>query len=82
MPYLLEKRDRWGRGIAVWILAVMVLLLPPALWAVSKMKMKNDVTSWLPDDDPQAQKLAEFHRLFPKKDRLILTWDGLSLIHI
>ncbi len=79
MPYLLEKRDRWGRGIAVWILAVMVLLLPPALWAVSKMKMKNDVTSWLPDDDPQAQKLAEFHRLFPKKDRLILTWDGCSL---
>jgi predicted RND superfamily exporter protein len=79
MPYLLEKRDRWGRGIAVWILAAMVLLLPPALWAVSKMEMRNDVTSWLQDDDPQAQKLAEFHRLFPKKDRLILTWDGCSL---
>lgn len=79
MPYLLEKRDRWGRGTAVWILAAMVVLLPPALWAFSQLEMRNDVSTWLPEDDPQAVALANFHRVFPKNERMILTWDGCSL---
>ncbi|MFK7818606.1 MAG: RND family transporter [Planctomycetaceae bacterium] len=79
MPHLLEKRDRWGHGIAVWILAAMVLLLPPSLWLLTRMEMRNDVASWLPGDDPQAIALDEFLQMFPKKDRMLLTWDECSL---
>ncbi len=79
MPHILEKRDRWGRGTPVWVLAIMVALLPPSVWALRKLEMHNDVTSWLPADDPQAVTLRKFQETFPTRDRILLSWQGSGL---
>lgn len=57
----------------------MVLLLPPAFWALRQIEMHNDVASWLPADDPRAVTLREFQQTFPGKDRILVSWDGSGL---
>ena len=77
--HFLEKRDRWGRGAAVWVLAAMAVLLPPAIWSLRQLEMHNDVSSWLPSDDPEAVALREFQDRFPSKPRFFVSWNGASL---
>jgi predicted RND superfamily exporter protein len=79
MPHLLERRDPLGNSAAVWILAALLFLVPLAWWSLRQLRLENDITTWLPPDDPELQVLNWAHRLFPNEDRLIITWEGSAL---
>lgn len=75
----LTRRDRWGHGMATWIIALVVLALPPIFWAMGQIHMHNDVADWLPHDDPQ-RKIHEWYQTnFPSEDRVLLSWDDCTL---
>lgn len=75
----LTRRDRWGHGMAVWIIAVVVLALPLIFWSLGQVDMHNDVAGWLPQDDPQAKILAWYRSSFPTEDRILVSWDDCSI---
>jgi predicted RND superfamily exporter protein len=75
----LTRRDRWGHGMAIWIIAVVVLALPPIIWSLGKVDMHNDVEGWLPEDDPQAKVLDWYRKSFPTEDRILVSWDDCSI---
>ncbi len=79
MPHFFEKRDYWGNGYALWILAGMAFLTPLAIWSCENIHLENRIDSWLPKDDPQAQILEWTHEYFPQEDRVLLSWDDSSL---
>ena len=79
MNTLLTKRDRWGNGYGLWILVAMVFVLPLAWQGLKQIDMENDVTSWLPDDDPEARTLNWFKDNFHQEDRVIVSWDSSNL---
>lgn len=65
--------------MALWVLLGMVFLLPWAWWAIRRIEMRNDVTNWLPDNDPQSRILDWYKGEFPVEDRVLVSWDGSSL---
>ncbi|MEO2034054.1 MAG: MMPL family transporter [Planctomycetaceae bacterium] len=73
------RRDRWGHGTAVWIIAIVVLTLPPIFWSIGRIEMHNDVAGWLPQDDPQAKILAWYRSSFPTEDRILVSWDDCTI---
>lgn len=79
MTHLFEKRDRWGNGYALWILAGMVFVIPFALWSLQGIRLENDVENWLPANDPQAATLNWYRSQFPDEDRMLVSWEGSSL---
>ncbi len=79
MTHFFERRDRWGHGLALWILVAMVFLIPPAIWSVKQIHMHNNIRSWLPSDDPQARTLNWYLASFPHKDRVLISWEGSTL---
>lgn len=79
MKHFLEKRDLWGNGTALWILMALVFLAPLAWVSVRTIHLKNNVESWLPDDDPQARILHWYKDEFPTDDRIIVSWDDSAL---
>ncbi len=79
MKSLLEKRDHWGNGYAVWILAGLLFCLPLIFSSLKQIEMKNEVETWLPDSDPQIRLLQWYLATFPAENRAILTWDGSTL---
>ena len=79
MKYFLEKRDRWGHGVSLWVLVVAVFAIPLALWSLSKVKMHNDVANWLPKDDQQARILDWSHEQFTTDERFLVSWPDSSL---
>lgn len=79
MTQFFEKRDRWGNGLALWVLVAMIFIIPPAALSLRQIKLKNDVTGWLPEDDPEAKVLAWYRDLFPEEDRIVVSWKGSSL---
>lgn len=76
---ILQRRDRWGHGVSLWIIACVVLILPVMFWALRDIKMHNDVVGWLPRNDPQAKILHWYEDLFPSEDRILISWDDCSL---
>ena len=48
-------------------------------WSLKYIRMDNEVTGWLPDDDPQAQILHWCQGLFPSQDRILVSWDDCSV---
>ncbi len=76
---ILQRRDRWGHGASLWIVAIVVFLLPLMIGSLSGLRLHNDVAGWLPKNDPQARILAWYEGLFPSKDRILVAWDGASL---
>ena len=72
MAHFFEKRDRWGHGLALWVLVVMVFAVPPAWWAVKQIELKNDVENWLPSDDPQGKVLDWYRDHFSIEDRILI----------
>ncbi len=79
MTQFFEKRDRWGNGLALWVLVAMIFIIPPAALSLRQIKLQNDVTGWLPEDDPEAKVLAWYRDLFPEDDRIVVSWQGSSL---
>ncbi len=76
---ILQRRDRWGHGVSLWIVAAVVFLLPLMVWSLRGLRLHNDVAGWLPKNDPQARILAWYEGLFPSKDRILVAWDDASL---
>lgn len=79
MKSFLERRDRWGNGYSLWLLAGVVFLIPLCIGALRHLKMENDVAGWLPKDDPQSKILAWYQELFPEADRILVSWDDCTL---
>jgi uncharacterized protein len=79
MPNFFAKRDPWGNGLALWVFAGLLFLIPLMPVALRQLKTDNNVQNWLPEDDPQARVLSWFHSHFPAEDRIVVTWDGSSL---
>jgi predicted RND superfamily exporter protein len=79
MKSFLRRRDRWGHGVSVWLLAGIVFLLPLIGWSLSHIRLENDVAGWLPKNDPQSKILDWYQRLFPNEERILLSWDDCSL---
>ncbi len=79
MTSFLERRDRWGNGVSLWVLAGMLFALPIIVLALTRIRMANDVETWLPKHDREARILAWFKEHFPAEDRVLVTWDDSSL---
>ena len=79
MRNLLDKRDPWGQGMALWVLVGLLFAAPLAAVSLRGLKLENDVSAWLPPDDPESRTLAWYERHFPGDDRLLVTWDGSTL---
>ena len=79
MKSFFEYRDRWGHGLSLWLIAGIVFLLPVLGWSLKSIRMDNDVTGWLPNDDPQAKILHWCQGLFPSQDRILVSWDDCSV---
>ncbi|MEQ9408734.1 MAG: MMPL family transporter [Fuerstiella sp.] len=80
-PFL-QRRDRWGHGVSLWIVVGVAFLIPVMGWALRDIRMHNDVAGWLPRHDPQAKILAWYQRLFPSEDRVLVAWEGGSLTDV
>ncbi|HAD58070.1 MAG TPA: hypothetical protein DCG12_02320 [Planctomycetaceae bacterium] len=76
---LLERQDRWGHGLPLWILVGVAFLLPVVIYPLKDLRLQNDVSGWLPRNDPQARILSWYQGLFPSEDRVLLSWDDCSL---
>jgi len=74
-----KKKDAWGNGLSVWVLALLLFALPFLFSVLKTVEMDNEVEAWLPARDPQAVLLKWYSENFPVKDRLFLSWDGSSL---
>ena len=79
MKSFLERRDRWGNGYSLWLMAGVVFAIPLMIWSLQNLKMENDVAGWLPKDDPQSRILAWYQDLFPEEDRVLVSWDECTL---
>lgn len=79
MKSFFERRDRWGHGLPVWLIAGIVFLIPLMGWSFQYIRLKNDVTGWLPESDPQAKILHWSQDLFPSQDRVLVSWDDCSV---
>jgi predicted RND superfamily exporter protein len=79
MTHFFEKRDRWGHGMALWVLLLMIFISPFAWWAIKQIDLQNDVRNWLPSSDPQARTLSWYQNQFNVEDRILASWKGSSL---
>ena len=77
-PFL-QRRDRWGHGVSLWILVSVAFLLPLLAWSLKDLRLDNDVVGWLPKDDPQAKILSWYEGMFPSKERVLVSWEGASI---
>lgn len=79
MTHLLEKKDPWGHGMGLWVLVLMACAIPPAIWMLSDIEMKNDIRTWLPADDSNAVALNWYHDQFPHHESVLITWTDSTL---
>jgi predicted RND superfamily exporter protein len=74
-----QYRDPWGHGLSLWVVVGMVFLAPLIGLGLSRVRLENDITTWLPADDPDARLLKWFHENFEGESRVLVSWDGSSL---
>jgi len=74
-----RKKDPWGNGLSVWVLAALLFISPFIVSTLREVEMKNEVEAWLPERDPQAVLLDWYGRNFPMKDHLFLSWETSTL---
>ncbi len=79
MKSFFEYRDRWGHGLSLWLITGIAFLIPVMGWSLKYIRMDNEVTGWLPSDDPQAKILHWCQGLFPSQDRILVSWDDCSV---
>lgn len=79
MTHFFEKRDRWGNGMALWIIVTMAFLIPVAIWGIRKTRMENEVQDWISSDNLQAQAFQWTKDHFPTEDPVLVTWDRSNL---
>lgn len=78
-PHFFEKRDRWGNGLALWVVVGMVFLIPLSLWSLSFITMENEVHNWIPKDNPEHKAFEWYKAHFPTDDAILFTWEGSTL---
>ena len=79
MTHFFDRKDRWGNGLAVWVVMAMVFVAPLAWWSIGQTRLENDVEKWLPGDDPELKILHWANSHFPVEERIFVSWDGSSL---
>ena len=79
MKSFFEYRDRWGHGLSLWLITGIAFLIPVLGRSLKSIRMDNEVTGWLPSDDPQAKILHWCQGLFPSQDRILVSWDDCSV---
>jgi len=79
MRYLMDKRDRWGNGYAVWVVVGMVFLIPISLWSLSALRLENEVHDWVPKANPDYKVVEWYRRHFPRDETVLLAVEGSSL---
>ncbi|NOX55706.1 MAG: hypothetical protein GXP27_14950, partial [Planctomycetes bacterium] len=79
MTHFFEKRDRWGNGLALWVLAVLLFVAPLAFWSLKQIHLENDIETWLPHDDPDRKLLTWYIDQFQREDRVLISWEGSTL---
>ncbi|WP_166828616.1 efflux RND transporter permease subunit [Thalassoroseus pseudoceratinae] len=79
MKHFFERRDFWGNHSALWVLVGMAFILPMSLAALRTLEIDNDVTGWLPKNDPQALTYQWYQEVFPSEDQILVSWDNSSL---
>ncbi|MFM9963557.1 MAG: efflux RND transporter permease subunit [Planctomycetaceae bacterium] len=81
MSHFLEKRDRWGNSLSLWMILVAIFIVPLCFWSLRHLRMENDIDHWLPSDDPNAVTLKWSIRQFglDSGDSIFATWDDSSL---
>ncbi|MDA1230782.1 MAG: MMPL family transporter, partial [Planctomycetota bacterium] len=79
MKSFFELRDRWGHGLSLWLITGIAFLIPVLGWSLKYIRLDNDVTGWLPNNDPQARILHWYQELFPSQDRVLVSWDDCSI---
>lgn len=77
---IFQIKDRWGNGIALWVIAFILFTAPLLVLVMKDVSLENDITTWLPHDDPDARSLDWFSNQFEKDNQIILSWDSSSLI--
>jgi uncharacterized protein len=73
-----QKRDPWGQGFSLWVMALLLFLAPLAVMSLRHVRMDNNVENWLPENDPSAQEYAWCRDYFPESEKLVLTWPGCT----
>ena len=79
MTHPLPRTEDTTRNRGIGVLVLMALLLPPAIWSLSKVDLNNDIRRWLPSDDPNALALNWYHEYFPESDTALVSWEGSTL---
>ncbi|MBI1346543.1 MMPL family transporter [bacterium] len=79
MPHFFERRDPLGNSPAIWVVALLVFLIPVGWSSLKSIRLENDISTWLPPDDPNLQVLTWAHEQFPVEERIFITWQGSSL---
>lgn len=79
MTHFFDRKDPWGNGLSVWVVAAMVFALPLAWWSLSQTRLDNDVEKWLPSNDPELKVLQWANNQFSFEERVFVSWDGSSL---
>ncbi|MEZ6058476.1 MAG: MMPL family transporter [Planctomycetaceae bacterium] len=79
MKSFLDKKDPWGHGMSLWVVAALVFAAPLVFVSLKGIRLDNDVQSWLPDEDHEAQVFGWSTRHFPERERVLVSWEGSSL---
>ncbi|MBD3674075.1 MAG: MMPL family transporter [Planctomycetaceae bacterium] len=79
MTNFFERKDRWGHGLALYVIAAVIFIIPPCWLALKQIHLENDVENWLPDSDEQAIALDWYLSHFPEESTLFMTWEGSSI---
>jgi predicted RND superfamily exporter protein len=79
MANFFEKRDRWGHGRAVYVLAFLVFLLPLIGYGLRQVRFNNDIRDWLPKGDQDSRILSWHDEHFQRYDTFLASWDDSSL---
>ena len=74
-----QRKDPWGQGISLWIVALILFLAPLAVSSLRHVQLDNDVENWLPENDASAQEYIWCREHFPEDETLILTWEGSTV---
>ncbi|MEZ6058455.1 MAG: MMPL family transporter [Planctomycetaceae bacterium] len=68
-----SRRSPW------WMVLALLLTIPLFGSQLKRLRMENNVDTWLPDNDGGAQVLTWYQKHFEPNDRLLVSWDDSSL---
>ncbi len=74
--------SRWMRPSHFASVAVLIGMLVATGFAVRELpriRLENNVQTWLSPDDPEAQVLAWCRERFPEQNQVLISWTGSSL---